>query len=160
MAGLLAGGVVHLGPRTGVDRVRHLARWPPDCAQISTAPVERRRTLWPRATEAEAVTCEAAGPWLEYVRFRTAADARHDLLRSPPSSATCVAGREVVIDGLDGHQFPRVCRAFGGTDVDGVRGVPEGAGGVTMDAIDRSVRAYERRATRAELRALRAFYAG
>jgi hypothetical protein len=65
-----------------------------------------------------------------------------------------------VIDGLDGHQFPRVCRAFGGTDVDGVRGVPEGAGGVTMDAIDRSVRAYERRATRAELRALRAFYAG
>jgi hypothetical protein len=53
-----------------------------------------------------------------------------------------------------------VCRKLGGTDVDGVRGVPEGTGGVTLNAVDRSVRAYERRATRAQLRALRAFFAG
>ena len=82
VAGLVARGVVHVGPR-----------------------------------EAETVACEMAGPWITYVRF-------------------------------------------GGTDIDGVSGLPETAGGVTMAEIDRSVRAEDRRDTRAELRALRTYWQG
>jgi hypothetical protein len=159
VAGLFARGVLHVGPRTGVDRVRHLVRWPESCAAIDTEPVTRTvRTWWPRAREAKTVTCEMLGPWVMYLRFANAGDERHDLLRHPPESATCLAGREVVIDGLDPGQFARVCREFGGTDVDAVSGLPETAGGVTMDEIDRSVRAEERRDARAELRALRAYW--
>ena len=158
VAGLVGLRVAHVWPWEGVDRVRHLVRWPDSCADIATEPAAHLHRMWPRAREAETVTCEMAGPWIGYVRFGRAADVRHDLLSSPPSSATCVANREVLIDGLDGRQFAKVCRRFGGTDVDGVSGLPDIGGGVTMAEIERSGRAEDKRDTRAELRALRAYW--
>jgi hypothetical protein len=157
IAGLLGTGVVHVGPRRGIDRVRHLVHWPGDCADIATHQLPNLRAQWPRAREAESVVCEMAGPGVVYVRFAGAADVRHDLRRRPPDAATCLAGGENLIDALDPGQFAGVCRSFGGSDVNGVRGVPE-PGGVTEDELDRSVRLYERRAERAELRALQAFW--
>ena len=77
---------------------------------------------------------------------------RADLLKRTPSSATCIAGNEVVLDYLDEGQFERLCGDLGGDDVDGVSRLPEFPGGVTIDEIERYGDIREKREQRSAAR--------
>ncbi len=47
-----------------------------------------------------------------------------DVLEHPPSAATCIACREVVVDYLDPGQFAALCRDLRGDLVDAVSALP------------------------------------
>jgi hypothetical protein len=109
-------------PRHGLDRVHHAVHWPESCAEVSTS---GEITLnWSHATKRATIDCEYLGPFVAYARFRTQAELRTDLIHDAPWGATCIAGNEVVVDGLDPGQFDDVCRRLDGHLVDGVKGIP------------------------------------
>jgi hypothetical protein len=112
----------HPWPRHGLDRVHHAVDWPHGCEEIST--LGEITLSWPHARQVATITCEFAGPGIAYARFASQADLREDLTNEPPWGATCISGREVVVDALDPGQFDDVCRRLHGHDIDGVAGIP------------------------------------
>lgn len=148
---------VHPWPRHGADRVEHLVDWPA-CIDVVTERAPTGAGAWPHAREQARIDCENLGPWVGYARFASTADLRTDLLHTPPRSAVCIAGTEVVVNGLEAHQFPKLCRKLHGDRVDGVVGLPDHGGGVTIDEINRSIARERRRDAQAEGRALRAYF--
>jgi hypothetical protein len=78
---------------------------------------------WPHAALDELVQCGHAGPGpgVRYARFASGAQLREDLLADPPAGQVCIAGREVLVDFLDGGQFAPLCRRFHGVVVTGKR---------------------------------------
>jgi hypothetical protein len=101
------------------------------------------------------VECEYAGPWIVYARFADATDLKTDVLGAPPRWATCVAGNEAIVDGLDPGQFAKACRNLGGVDIDGVAGLPE----FSMGEDPNGARQVWRQ-LRGEERALRRYWSG
>lgn len=159
VAALVVAAVLVPGPQSGVDRVRNLVAWPDSCAAVETrSPVQSGvASSWSHATDTASVTCEHAGPFVQYARFEGAREMRGDLLRHPPSAAICIAGEEVVVDGFDEGPFPELCRSLGGDLVDGVADLPRPRGRRIAD-IEASVSTYQRRATAAQARALRRYW--
>jgi hypothetical protein len=149
---------IHPWPRRGADRVRHLVDWP-DCARIT---VDSGRREWPRAEEDTWIDCENLGPWVKYARFASNEDMRHDLLAVSPESAVCIYGdgdTEVAVNGLEAHQFPKLCDKLHGKRVDGVVGLPDFPGGVTGESNERAAERQGARDKRAQHRALAAYFA-
>jgi hypothetical protein len=146
--------MLHPWPRHGLDRVRHLVSWA-DCGEIR---VSRPRSLgWRHAMEIASAECGGAGPFFIYARFPTHAALARDLLRRPPAGAVCIAGNEVVLDGLDSGEFPKLCRKLHGHDVDST-GSTIRAFGTDSDAL--AFEMARHRAETAEGRALRRYLHG
>lgn len=78
---------------------------------------------WPHAAVDELVECGHAGPGpgVRYARFTSGQQLRENLLADPPAAQVCIAGREVLVDFLDGEQFAPLCRRFSGEVVTGKR---------------------------------------
>lgn len=102
-----------------MDDISAKIDWPTTCENVSRT--SRRR--WEHAVQSASVVCESLGPFIDYARFARQAELRSDLLRSSPDAAVCIVGDEVVVDGLEGKAFPKLCRALDGVTVDGVRSV-------------------------------------
>lgn len=107
----------------GARHVKSLISWDPSCADVRIDDAPNVARDWPRAEETASIECEYAGPAVLYARFKTVAVLEDDLLRRPPTSGVCVAGREVVVDYLDPGDFAPFCRKLHGYVVDGVNGV-------------------------------------
>jgi hypothetical protein len=105
----------HLYPRTGADRVRHLIAWPSGCASITTGPPAPDSAIhaWTVAVQRELIQCQAAGPLVLYARFANVAERDSALRQAPAPGRSCLAGREVILDGLD-NGFPALCRDLHG----------------------------------------------
>jgi hypothetical protein len=146
----------HPWPRHGADRIRHLVDWPA-CASVTESHSDR----WRDADEDTLIECEMLGPWVEHARFPSHAALRSDLLAASPSSAVCIYGdgTEVAINGLEAHQFPKLCRKLEGTRVDGVVGLRDLLGAPTADAEARAARRQGERDTKAEHAALVKYFA-
>lgn len=80
-----------------------------------------REVMWPHAAVNELIQCEHAGPGpgVRYARFSSGTQLREDLLAAPPRVSVCVAGREVLVDFLEGGRFAVLCRRFHGQVVNG-----------------------------------------
>ena len=143
LAGLAAGALIlHPWQRYGVDRVRHLVRWPGDCADVKTEHFSRDDVhhWWPHAVERGEVECEMLGPWIRYARFDTRAALRTDLLHDSQGIPACIARRQVVLNGLFHRgQFVALCRQLHGDVVDGVSSAPDPPPGAASPKIDRFV---------------------
>jgi len=113
---------------------------------------------WTRASETASIECGQASPGLLYAKFASHADLRADLLGRPPSTATCIVGAEVVLDGLfdDPGRFGELCGELDGELVDAVSGLkmPDDPTGSIAGA-ERAAAEYDRLAARAQARALR-----
>src|SRR4051812_30741239 len=109
---------LHPWPRTGADRIRHLISWPEECVKITTEAVAPRSLspvgAWSAAQQRVQIQCEVAGPTVTYARFRSVRDRDLALKRHPPTGRYCVAGREVIINGLDSG-FPDLCDRLSGS---------------------------------------------
>jgi hypothetical protein len=109
------------------------------------------------ATVEVLIECEYLGPSVRYARFPSRADMRRDVLASPPADRVCIAGAELLDDGLFDlpSQFAGLCRRLGGEIVDGVSHLPEiEPDDATIAATDRAVDARLRRDRAAERNAL------
>jgi hypothetical protein len=150
--------VWHPWPRHGADQIRHLVGWPA-CAAVTVKPA-RAPDWWPHAQQHTIVDCEMLGPWVAYARFPDRRTLKADLLAASPGSAVCVYGRgtEVAVNGLEAHQFPKLCHQLHGDRIDGVVGLPDFPGGTTMDSTNRAARRQARRDTQAEHRALARYF--
>jgi hypothetical protein len=163
LAGLAIAGAIVLALQSRADssteRIKHAIAWPQSCADVVISDTTGDRDEWPHAAMTASITCEHLGPFVLYARYDRRADLRTDLLRHPPGAATCIAGHEVVIDGLDPGQFAPLCRRLGGDRVDAVSKLPEIWSDNTIEGIERAVRATERRNAAAQKRALRRYWA-
>jgi hypothetical protein len=151
---------LHPWPRHGADQIRHLVKWPPDCADV-TANAVRGPDRWPHADQEMFIDCEMLGPWVRYARFRDRQALERDLLAASPASAVCIYGRgtEVAVNGLEAHQFPALCRKLHGDRIDGVSGLPDVLPGVaTIRSTDRAVRRQRQRDTVAQHRAIARYF--
>jgi hypothetical protein len=149
--------VVQLRPRHGTSRIKHLLDWSA-CVSIETHDAPG---VWPHAEQHRRLVCQNLGPTVEYARFAGRAQLRTDLLAHPPDDAVCVYGdgKEVAVNGLEAHQFPRLCAKLGGRRVDGVVGLPELPSGNTAASIDRAITRQRRRDAAAERAALVRYFA-
>lgn len=141
--------------RDRVDALSAKVHWPA-CARIARSD----RVRWPAARESATVSCEFLGPYFVYARFDDAQALRRAVLQRPPSSGTCIAATEVVLDGLDGADFDTICSAIGGRKVDAVSGL-RSLPCTDCDTMAGSDRAADRefaRDTRVERRALVRFF--
>lgn len=104
----------HLYPRTGADRVQHLISWP-GCESITrdTPGPHSAVNAWTAAQERVLIQCNDLGPSVLYARFSDVADREAALRRAPPPGRYCLAGREVVLSGLD-NGFSALCRDLHG----------------------------------------------
>ncbi|MDA0159546.1 hypothetical protein OM076_04660 [Solirubrobacter ginsenosidimutans] len=152
VAALAVGAWLVLRPQSGAERVKGMIAWDPSCADV----VISEKPTWPSAAEHATITCEMAGPLVEYARFDTGADLRKDLLANPPSAGVCIAGLEVTVDYLDGGQFEKLCRDLKGDRIDKTLAVPEPAYFGPQD--DPQFDAWIRGMQRAQEQALRRFW--
>jgi hypothetical protein len=107
---------LHLYPRTGADRVQHLISWPSGCESITRNSPGSRSVAhaWTAAHDRVLIECHDLGPNVIYARFADVAARSAALRQAPPSDRRyCVAGREVVVDGLD-TGFAALCRDLQG----------------------------------------------
>ena len=121
--------------------------------------VEPALKSWRRAVDKANISCDdPMAPAVLYARFAKEDDARADLLAHPPGAATCIAGTEIVLDLLD-EGFAKLCDELDGKLVDAVSDIemPDDPTGSIAGA-ERAAAEFNRRATRAQARALRAFY--
>jgi hypothetical protein len=111
LAGVIVAGVLvlHLYPRSGADRIRHMIDWPGGCESVSTASV----SMFVSADQQVSIQCQMLGPRVVYARFSSEAQRDRQLHLTPPSAQYCVAGTEIVIDGLD-HGFAALCARLHG----------------------------------------------
>jgi hypothetical protein len=107
----------------GASHVKSLIAWDPSCADVRIDGFSARTRPWPDTQETAAIECEYAGPDVIYARFPSVATLKRNMLRKPPASGVCLAGREVVVDYLDPGDFAPMCRKLHGYVVDGVSGV-------------------------------------
>jgi hypothetical protein len=114
---LVDGGayVLHPWPRSGADRVRHLIAWPAGCESVTIESVPPGSLIsgWRTDQQRQVIQCQVLGPDVVYARFSNSRARDRALRRSAPRGRYCVAGREVIVDGLDGG-FPRLCRRLHG----------------------------------------------
>jgi hypothetical protein len=151
---------LHPWPRHGAEQIRHLVNWPPDCADVTANPV-RGPGRWPHADEEMFIDCEMLGPWVRYARFSDRQALERDLLAASPASAVCVygGGTEVAVNGLEAHQFPKLCRELHGDRIDGVSGLPDLLpGAATIQSTDRAARRQRQRDTVAQQRAIARYF--
>jgi hypothetical protein len=105
---------LHLYPRTGADRVQHLISWR-GCESVTRhtpgphSPVH----AWTTAQERVLIQCNDLGPNVLYARFSDVAQRNVALRQAPPPGRYCLAGREVVLNGLDSG-FSPLCRHLHG----------------------------------------------
>jgi hypothetical protein len=113
---------------------------------------------WREASERVSYFCDVAvGAGLTRAVFPDERGLRRALLRAPPPGRLCLDGLVVLLDSLDSG-FEALCRRVGGIVFDAARRLPEPTG-LSMDEIDRNGRAYDRRASALQRRALAAHWA-
>jgi len=150
-------GVVTVALRRTDDRVQlvhDLVDWDDSCAAVEIDE-DGGPHGWARATTHASIRCEHLGPIVHYARYESDQALRADVLGHPPSTPTCIAGREVLVDYLDPGQFERLCRDLHGDRIDAVSDLPEPSWDGTVGGMDRSVAVEEKRDTAAQARALR-----
>jgi hypothetical protein len=153
VAALGVAGYLIFKPQSGAERVKAMIAWDPSCDDVV---VTDKDWTWPSAAEHATVTCEMAGPLVEYARFDSAAELRRDLLAQPPSSAVCIAGLEVTLDYLEPGQFEQLCRELKGRRIDATRGIPQPAW--LSEADEPKFDAWIRALARAQQQALRRYW--
>lgn len=142
----------------GVQRVHDLVDWDPSCMVVIDEDSGPRG--WERAEAHASIRCEHLGPIVHYARYDDDEALRRDVLEHPPSAATCIAGREVVVDYLDPGQFAALCRDLHGDRIDAVSALPEPASDGTVGGIERAAALSERRAAAAQAAALQRYFRG
>jgi hypothetical protein len=105
---------LHLYPRTGADRVQHMISWG-GCESIKRIAPGPHSAVhdWTTAQERVLIQCNDLGPNVLYARFFDAGERNEALRQAPPPGRYCLAGREVVLNGLDSGFFA-LCRNLHG----------------------------------------------